>query len=132
MHIPRLSRTSTCALLTLGLLLGGFRAASAAEAFPGAVGFGTQTPGGRGGQIIKVTNLNASGPGSFAAAAATKGPRIVVFEVGGVIDLNGTVVKIAEPFITVAGQTAPNPGITFIRGGVGISTHDVVIQHVRV
>jgi hypothetical protein len=106
--------------------------AAASPAFPGAVGFGSDTPGGRGGQVIKVTNLNASGPGSFAAALQAKGPRIVVFEVGGVIDLNATVLRIAEPFVTVAGQTAPAPGITLIRGGVNIATHDVVLQHLRV
>lgn len=107
-------------------------AASAAVAFPGAVGFGAETAGGRGGRVIKVTNLDASGPGSLAEAVRTKGPRIVVFEVGGVIDLNASVLKISEPFLTIAGQTAPSPGITVIRGGVGISTHDVVIQHLRV
>lgn len=101
-------------------------------AFPGAVGFGVETPGGRGGRVIKVTNLDASGPGSLAAAVHAKGPRIVVFEVGGVIDLDATVLSIAEPFLTIAGQTAPSPGITLIRGGVTIRTHDVVIQHLRV
>ncbi len=106
--------------------------ASVAIAFPGAVGFGVETPGGRGGRIIKVTNLDASGPGSLAAAVHAKGPRIVVFEVGGVIDLGATVLSIAEPFLTIAGQTAPSPGITLIRGGVTIRTHDVVIRHLRV
>ncbi len=106
--------------------------AAPTSAFPGAIGFGTETPGGRGGRIIKVTTLNASGPGSFAAAVQTKGPRIIVFEVGGVIDLGAKVVNISEPFVTIAGQTAPSPGISLIRGGVGISTHDVVIQHLRV
>jgi hypothetical protein len=106
---------------------------SAADlAFPGALGWAANTPGGRGGQILRVTNLNASGPGSFAAAVNTKGPRIVVFEIGGVIDLGKQEIKISEPFLTIAGQTAPRPGITFIKGGFNISTHDVVIQHIRV
>ncbi len=90
------------------------------------------TPGGRGGRIVRVTNLNADGPGSFAEAVRAKGPRIVVFEVGGVIDLGGRSVSISEPFVTVAGQTAPRPGVTFIRGGIGIRTHDVIVQHIRV
>ncbi|HXC55406.1 MAG TPA: hypothetical protein VNU97_08935 [Rhizomicrobium sp.] len=101
-------------------------------AFPGALGWAAHTPGGRGGQIIKVTTLNPDGPGSFLAALRTAGPRIVVFEVGGVIDLGASEVKITEPFLTVAGQTAPSPGITFIRGGFDIGAHDVVIQHIRV
>ena len=57
-------------------------------AFPGAKGFGVNTPAGRGGKIVRVTNLDATGPGSFRAALETSGPRIVVFEVGGVIDLD--------------------------------------------
>src|SRR5690242_2304399 len=56
-------------------------------AFPGALGWAAKTIGGRGGQILRVTNLNADGPGSFRAAVEARGPRIVVFEVGGVIDL---------------------------------------------
>jgi hypothetical protein len=56
----------------------------------------------------------------------------VVFEVGGVIDLDRETIRIREPFLTIAGQTAPSPGITLIRGGIDILTHDVVIQHLRV
>lgn len=101
-------------------------------AFPGAQGWAASTPGGRGGEILKVTTLAAEGPGSLRAALEAAGPRIVVFEVGGVVDLGGQVLRIAEPFVTVAGQTAPSPGITLIRGGLDIGTHDVVVQHLRV
>jgi pectate lyase len=101
-------------------------------AFPGAVGWAAQTPGGRSGAIIRVTNLNASGPGSLLAALERRGPRIVVFEVGGVIDLGLKTVTIDEPFLTIAGQTAPSPGITMIRGGIDVRTHDVVIRHIRI
>ncbi len=103
-----------------------------APAFPGAVGWASTTPGGRGGQIIRVTNLNADGPGSFRAAIETKGPRIVVFEVAGQIDLGKTSLEIKEPFLTIAGQTAPSPGITIIKGGIDLKTHDVIIRHIRV
>jgi hypothetical protein len=48
------------------------------------------------------------------------------------IDLGAKVIRISEPFLTVAGQTAPSPGISVIRGGITISTHDVLIQHLRV
>ena len=89
--------------------------ANPANAFPGAQGWAAATPGGRGGKVIRVTTLEARGPGSFAAAVGTKGPRIVVFEVGGVIDLDKKSITVKEPFLTVAGQTAPSPGITFIR-----------------
>lgn len=97
-----------------------------------ARGWASSTVGGRGGQLLRVTSLSASGPGSLAEALATPGPRTVVFEVGGVIDLELEMLRIREPFVTIAGQTAPSPGITLIRGGVSVATHDVVIQHLRV
>src|SRR4051812_27293658 len=96
-----LFRPSPVLASLFSLLLLGVSTGLAAPAFPGAAGYGSETPGGRGGRIIKVTNLDAAGPGSLAAAVAAKGPRIVVFEVGGVIDLGGNVLKIAEPFLTI-------------------------------
>ena len=101
-------------------------------AFPGAQGWAAHTPGGRGGQILRVTTLAADGPGSFRAAVEASGPRIVVFEVGGVIDLGVQTLRITEPYLTIAGQTAPAPGITLIRGGIDIATHDVIVRHLRV
>lgn len=110
----------------------GPNAAVSPTAFPGAQGWAAQTPGGRGGRIIRVTTLAGDGPGSFVEAVGASGPRIVVFEVGGVIDLGLKTVKIREPYLTIAGQTAPSPGITLIRGGIDIATHDVVVRHLRV
>jgi pectate lyase len=106
--------------------------ADAPLAFPGALGAAATTPGGRGGQILRVTTLAPAGAGSFLEAVMKAGPRIVVFEVGGVIDLGESTVKITEPYLTIAGQTAPAPGITLIRGGIDVATHDVVIRHIRV
>ncbi len=86
-------------------------------AFPGAEGHGAMSRGGRGApgetetQILLVTNLNDSGPGSFRAACQAEGPRIVVFRVAGEIKLQ-SVIKIRNPYITIAGQTAPQGGIT--------------------
>ena len=57
---------------------------------------------------------------------------MIVFEVGGIIDMKAQEIEIDEPYLTIAGQTAPNPGITLIRTGVDIRTHDVIIQHIRV
>jgi hypothetical protein len=79
-----------------------------------------------------VTTLAADGPGSFAQAIRVSEPRIVVFEVGGVIDLDGRILAIEDPYLTIAGQTAPSPGITLIRGGLQVRTHDVVIRHIRI
>src|SRR6185295_19618601 len=108
-------------LLALALLIASLPAETATpeRAFPGAQGWAATTPGGRGGRILKVTTLAAKGPGSFLEALNVKGPRIIVFEVGGVIDLGSVTgprhnsVAIKEPFLTIAGQTAPSPGITF-------------------
>lgn len=91
----------------------------------------TSTKGGSGGQLIRVTTLAADGPGSLKAAIETAGPRTVVFEVGGVIDMNGGSLDIREPYLTLAGQTAPSPGITVIKAETVIRTHDVIIQHLR-
>jgi len=102
------------------------------KVFPGALGWAANTPGGRDGRILRVTNLNASGPGSLREALEADGRRIVVFEVAGVIDLEKRSLNVSNPYVTVAGQTAPSPGITIIKGGIGIQTHDVILQHVRV
>jgi pectate lyase len=107
-------------------------AADALPAFPGALGWAATTPGGRGGRVIRVTTLAPTGAGSLLEAVEAQGPRIVVFEVGGVIDLERRTVRIGQPYLTVAGQTAPTPGITLVRGGIDIATHDVIIQHLRV
>ncbi len=106
-------------------------AAMALPAFPGAEGFGADTPGGRGGRIIEVTTLDRDGPGSFAEAVKAEGPRIVVFRVAGAIDLRGNL-SISQPFITIAGQTAPGDGICLVNGSLRVGTHDVVIRHLRV
>ncbi|TCU57273.1 hypothetical protein EDF58_105111 [Novosphingobium sp. PhB57] len=90
------------------------------------------TKGGDGGRIIRVTTLAKDGPGSLRAAVEAKGKRTVVFEVGGVIDLGRTVLEIDEPYLTIAGQTAPSPGVTIVRGGIDLKGHDVKISHLRV
>lgn len=103
-------------------------------AFPGAEGFGAVSVGGRGGRVIRVTNLNAQGPGSLQAAAAAEGPRIVVFDVAGVIrgDL-----RIQHSNITIAGESAPSPGITLVGRIVaapqnGERLHDLIIRFLRI
>jgi len=120
-----------------------FSRAPAAEPLPiipGAAGFGMETPAGSGRhldvpktQVIRVTNLNTEGPGSLKAALETEGPRVVVFEVSGNIDFTpyGDL-SIRHPYVTVAGQTAPSPGITLKGCELHVRAHDVLIQHIRV
>jgi hypothetical protein len=93
-------------------------------------GFGTHTSGGRGGQIYKVTTLADSGPGSLRAALTASGPRFVLFEVSGTIALKSPIL-ITNPYLTVAGQTAPSPGILIRNHSLYIETNDVVLQHLR-
>jgi pectate lyase len=123
-----------CVFVAAGAVFSSAHAAAAEPklAFPGAIGWAAHTQGGRGGKIIKVTTLASDGAGSFVEALNTKGPRTIVFEVGGVIDVGKHELKITEPFLTIAGQTAPSPGITLIKTGIDIVTHDVIIQHVRI
>jgi pectate lyase len=103
---------------------------NAVKAFPGAMGFGTDTPGGRGGKVIYVTNLNDSGTGSLRAALADASPRTVLFNVSGTITLSGDII-IKKPFVTIAGQTAPGEGVQIRGGMIKIATHDVVIRYLK-
>ncbi len=99
--------------------------------FPGAEGFGTRTPAGRGGKVIEVTSIADNGPGSLRAALEDTNPRIIVFRTDGTIELESDLV-INYPFVTVAGQTAPGDGICLKNCSLVITTHDVLIQHIRI
>jgi hypothetical protein len=83
-------------------------------------------------QVVRVTSLENDGKGTLRAALRVKGPRIVVFDVGGVIDLGRKGIEIHESDALIAGQTAPAPGITLIRGGLSIEADRVVLQHLAV
>ena len=104
---------------------------AAVPAFPGALGFGAISTGGRGGDVYHVTSLADSGAGSLRdAIESASGPRTILFEVGGTIDLSRPLV-IDKSFLTIAGQTAP--------GGIGTRGYpvhvsgasDVVIRYMR-
>jgi len=93
-------------------LLAGLGSSARGAEIPGGsamhfAGFGADTLGGRGGRILKVTNLNAGGAGSLRAALESAGSRIVVFEVGGIIDWRKETVTITNGRLTLAGETAP-------------------------
>lgn len=99
-------------------------------AFPGAEGFGKYAIGGRGGRVIEVTNLNDHGPGSLRAACEAKGPRTAVFRVSGTIPLESEL-EIEEPFITIAGQTAPGDGICIKNYQVSFDTRHFICRYMR-
>ena len=101
-------------------------------AFPGAEGYGRFARGGRGGKVYEVTTLDDSGPGSFREAVEAEGPRTVVFRVGGTIHLKHRL-GIKNPYITIAGQTAPGEGIALRGFGFGAGgTHDVIVRYLRI
>jgi hypothetical protein len=121
----------TCISVTQGA------AVVAIEAFPTAEGFGASSLGGRGGVVYQVTTLNDSGTGSLRACIEASGPRTCVFRVGGIITAQ-TTLEITNPYINIAGQTAPGGGIlvrnaSFNRSPtIQVTTHDVVIRHLRI
>lgn len=107
------------------------------RAFPTAEGFGAAAKGGRGGRVIYVDNTNDDGPGSLRACIQASGPRNCVFRVGGTIALEGESLVVRNPFLTIAGETAPGGGIairnspTQVQPSIVILTHDVIIRHIR-
>lgn len=101
-HLALLAVATACAV--------SLSAQDSAPAFPGAEGFGRYTKGGRGGEVRYVTNLNDDGPGSFREAVDGSKPKIIVFNVSGIIELESELTVGANT--TIAGQTAPGQGIT--------------------
>ncbi len=99
-------------------------------AFPGAEGFGAYAKGGRGGKVLHVTNLNDDGPGSLRWAVEQKGRRTVVFDISGIIEIKSKL-DIENPYITIAGQTAPGDGICIKGETLDVATHDVIIRYIR-
>jgi pectate lyase len=107
------------------------------RAFPTAEGFGAGAIGGRGGKVIFVENTKEGGQGSLAACITAKGPRTCVFRIGGTITLDKRSLVVEEPFLTIAGETAPGDGIAIRNGprqkrpSIEIKSHDVIIRHLR-
>ncbi|MDX6748505.1 hypothetical protein SH611_01670 [Geminicoccaceae bacterium 1502E] len=123
-------------LAACAALLASPAAGAAPPAFPGAEGFGAVALGGRGGVVHHVTTLADGGPGSLRACVESSGPRVCVFGVGGTIVLEDEL-AVEEPWLTIAGQTAPGGGIQLRLSGqskhslLRISTHDVIVRHLR-
>lgn len=119
--------------LTLVALSLGASPAQALPAFPGAEGVAASITGGRGGRVVKVTTLDATGPGSLQEALSLDEPRIIVFDVSGVIVADELVIESGN--VTIAGESAPGAGIT-IDGRLSAAYTDavgnIIIRHVRV
>lgn len=99
-------------------------------AFPGAEGGGKFSFGGRGGKVYVVTSLADSGPGTLREACEAAGPRIVVFNVAGIIHLTKPI-YLEAPYITIDGHTAPGDGVCIADNGIDDNAHDVVIRYLR-
>ncbi|VAW34102.1 Pectate lyase, partial [hydrothermal vent metagenome] len=121
---------STLKILILFCL--SFKTYAQLTAFPEAQGFGAFATGGRGGSVLKVTTLAATGVGSLSWAVNQPGARIIVFDVSGIIT---TDIEIPHGDITIAGQTAPGAGITLVghlTTQFGVETNNIIIRHLRI
>lgn len=99
-------------------------------AFPGAMGGGMYSFGGRGGKVYVVTTLADEGPGSLREACEAAGARIIVFNVAGEIRLTRPI-HVVAPYITIFGQTAPGDGVVITGQSLLVDTHDVIIRYMR-
>jgi hypothetical protein len=139
----RRSAGMAAAVVALGILTGSCQQQPRAEEptdhggyRPQYQGFGIDTEGGRGGVVCRVTSLNDRQPpvpGTLRyCLESVHDRRFVIFEISGTIALRSGPLRVVDPYVTIAGQTAPSPGILVRGPGLVVDTHDGVIQHIRV
>ena len=136
-HIGGKKAGPCCLLLCAATLIASPLRAGPLTAFEGALGFGATTPAGSGRNLLPahsriciVTTLRDSGPGSLREAVEAAGPRTVLFEVAGSIELQSEL-RIQNPYLTIAGESAPFPGVAVVGARTAVMTHDVLIRHLR-
>ena len=126
-------------VLSLLMAVAGITATAQVPAFPGAEGYGRYVTGGRGTstnatKVYHVTNLQDNTSGSIAGslrwALKQSGPRTIVFDVGGIIELKTDLTIPANT--TIAGQTAPSPGITLRYYTVRPAGNNVIVRFIRI
>jgi pectate lyase len=117
------------------LLTGSVPCMAQKPAFPEAQGGGAGSVGGRGGAVKEVTNLDDSGAGSLRECIEASGARTCIFRTAGLITQRSDL-TVNNPFLTIAGQTAPGE---IVLGGPGnkgfalrVTTHDVVIRYITI
>lgn len=125
---------SACSALVL--LFAAVSAGAAPQLIPGVYGYGADRAINAAGfgvdaRIIEVTNLNNTGTGSLRAALQASGRRIIVFRVSGVIELESAI-NVNSGDVTIAGQTAPSPGIALHGAGLNFVGSNVLMQHIRI
>ena len=148
---PGADRTATVTVTSGSYVIGGasskdmlVKDEEPLKAFPSAEGAGAYTVGGRGGTVLHVTNLNDSGAGSLREAMTSTFPRIIVFDVGGIINLTSGRIRVtgqSAGYMTILGQTAPGDGITVTSTAANATidnglircdnTKEVIIRHMK-
>ena len=99
----------------------------------GQVSTDVETVGGLviGSNVIAVTSLADKGPGSFRNALTQCGPCVIIFDVSGIIEINSDL-EVTADNVTIAGETAPSPGIIIHGGTLKIRSSDVDVSHISI
>ena len=136
-HSSRSQRLLVAAALCICSLIPNSLIANPLPAFPGAEGFGKYASGGRGGQVVYVTNLADDPDGitegtlRWAMKQYPNEPITVCFAVSGEIRLVKDL-RINRKNYTIAGQTAPGMGIIITHNKVNCGgSENFIIRNIR-